>query len=298
MQHLHPLPDRTLIHLSGADPVIYLQGLLTQDVSLLTQQPLLYSHILTAQGRYEGECFLTRWQDGILLDFPTPVWNRLGPKLKLLKLRRDVVFTHLNTLNVLVAFTATGKTPGAAPDTIPAKLSNMPAHHAYMDPRLPVLGMRYYCETAALPKGLITEIETYQTHCLMQGVPSDERGLVPGKTISLEAGLEKLSGISFSKGCYLGQELMSRTHHQGQIRKRLFPFTILGESRADLSLVAGMKVYNNEQIAVGDVVFFDPAQKHGFVRLKLSETAAYFQGQSDLLVDHVHAIHVHQLSWM
>ena len=112
----HQPQDRTLIYLHGEDWRDYIQGLITQDIDLIETQPLIYTHLLNAQGRYEGECFITRWGEGILIDFPTAVWKRLGAKLKLLKLRRDVSFEECSHIIALLSFEDGGGVPtGRAP---------------------------------------------------------------------------------------------------------------------------------------------------------------------------------------
>lgn len=268
MFHWHQAQDRTLIYLHGEDWQAYLQGLITQDIALIEAQPLIYTHLLNAQGRYEGDCFITRWEAGVLMDFPRAVWKRLGAKLKLLKLRRDVLFQEYSEAIVLLSFEEGGGVPtGRAPQ------------QAYKDPRLTALGLRYYCPIEDRPQGILMEEGPYDKLCLEKGIPQDEKGLLPSKTISLEAGLRELHGISFEKGCYVGQELMSRVHHQGKIRKNIFPFSFQGKSD---SLSPGDEISNDNGTVVGTVSYGQGQQ--GFARLSLEAAKDFFQGQGDLHV--------------
>jgi folate-binding protein YgfZ len=98
----------------------------------------------------------------------------------------------------------------------------LPAGLAAPDPRLPEAGWR-----ALEPGGADASPEEYELHRLFLGLP-DAADMEPQKTVLLEAGFDELNGISWTKGCYMGQELTARTKYRGLLKKRLFPVTVQG----------------------------------------------------------------------
>lgn len=99
------------------------------------------------------------------------------------------------------------------------------------DPRTTRMGWRLLTQDespALVPRGQLADVWDYHRHRYQQGVPEGVHDLPPGVALPLESNLAFMNGISFTKGCYIGQELTARTHHMGVIRKRLFPVQLLG----------------------------------------------------------------------
>ncbi len=271
--------SRKLIHFTGADAVTYLQGLTTQDMGQLSPERWIYTHILTPQGRYDGEVFLTPYEEGVMADFPAEVWERMSPRLQLLKLRQDVVFHERSDLALLINVLEDGGVPA---------LPHRP-RYCFEDPRLSTLGLRHVCPEVKIPMGTTHHLMHYHKLLLKLGIPVHERGLTPGKTISLEAGLQDLNGISFTKGCYMGQELMSRVHHQGLIRKRIFPIILEKE------VPVGEKILDDQGENAGEILLSEGTL--GLARLKLDAVKAYLKNKGDLKVSET-PLHFEVPSWM
>eukprot|EP00962_Isochrysis_galbana_P029300 scaffold9342_cov126-Isochrysis_galbana.AAC.16 len=220
----HTVLDRGLVTLEGADSRKLLQGLTTANVDRLGEDGKpLYTGFLNAQGRVLGAGFLLPARDGgVVLDVDAAVALSLTKHLSRYKLRSKVKITDRSSeFRVCV---------GGGPDAAAAPAGDALAGDgaAWSDPRLACLGWR-----ALLPRGAdggslapgSTAVPA-ALHGLLQAVLGVEDGVAampPGVALPLESNLELLGGVSFSKGCYLGQELTARTHSRGVTRKRLMP---------------------------------------------------------------------------
>ncbi|NDV01404.1 YgfZ/GcvT domain-containing protein [Pseudoroseicyclus tamaricis] len=185
---------RTLISLTGEDRLDFLQGLVTNDVRKLAERGILYAALLTPQGKLIADFFLVDRGDEILIDVAEEAAARLFQKLSMYKLRSKVALAE----SPLTVSRGTGEAPeGALPD-----------------PRHPALGWRLYGEAQG-DDG--TDWEALRVAHL---VP--ETGVeLTDDTFILEAGFERLHGVDFRKGCYVGQEVTARMKHKTELRKGL-----------------------------------------------------------------------------
>ena len=206
--------DRTILEIGGADRVDFLQGLVTNDVAGL-KDGLVYAALLTPQGKYMADFFLVPWQDVILLDVKTDLAQMLGQRLAMYKLRAKVTIT---------------------PSDVPVSrgLGPVPAT-AFADPRHPDLGWRHYGEIALDP----VEIDWDRLR-IAACVP--ETGVeLTAETYILEAGFERLHGVDFRKGCYVGQEISARMKHKAELRKGLAVVEIDGAAPIGTEITANGK---------------------------------------------------------
>lgn len=194
--------DRALIALSGPDVRNFLQGLVTNDVQKLAPDRVLYSALLTPQGKVLFDFFLHERGSAVLLDCATEAAPSLEKRLSLYKLRAKVEFARPAELSVVAFWGKESPTSLASPD-----------------PRLAGLGWRGVIENAR-PVGDCQA--SYTALRLDLGVPEGE-DFGHDAIFALDAGLEELHGVSFDKGCYVGQELTARMKHRGTARKRLVP---------------------------------------------------------------------------
>lgn len=199
------LDHRTLITLKGKDALPFLQGLLTQDVYKITDHTLLYACLLTPQGRFLYDLFLFKEADEVLIDVEKARLEAFIKKLNLYKLRSEVSINLLSQ-NVFVYWEP-----------------NKQEGWCFNDPRSRNLGYRFYsfCE-----KETPNILEDYDYRRLKEGIPDGSRDMPIDKAIILEYGLE--NAIDWQKGCYIGQELMARTYHQGLVRKCFISFKVEG----------------------------------------------------------------------
>lgn len=210
---------RALLRLEGADARPFLQGLVTNDMNRLAPGRAVYAALLTAQGKYLFDFVLVEAPDGaILLDVAADRAAALHQRLGLYRLRRAVTVAPAEGLGVALVW---GGEPGG--------------HGlAVRDPRHPALGWRLYAADplAALAEAGATPatVAEYDALRLTHAVPDSGTDLIPEDTYILEAGFERLNGVDFRKGCYVGQEVVARMHHKTELRKGLLPVRVEGEA--------------------------------------------------------------------
>ncbi|MCT8159540.1 YgfZ/GcvT domain-containing protein [Pseudoruegeria sp. SHC-113] len=194
--------DRTILSLTGADAEDFLQNLVTNDLSRLEGR-LVYAALLSPQGKYLADFFLTRQGDAILLDVATGLAADLARRLTMYRLRADVQIAQ-SPLKM-------SRGTGPAPDG------------ALSDPRHPALGWRLYSE-GALPE----DGTNWDALRVEHVIPESGIELRPDESYILENGFERLSGVDFKKGCYVGQEVTARMKHKTELRKGLAQVAIEG----------------------------------------------------------------------
>jgi folate-binding protein YgfZ len=209
--------NRSVFLLQGDDLSCFLQGVITNDVLQLPSKRVLYSALLTPQGRFFCDFFLF-WEEGkIFLECVTEMKEHLLKKFQLYKLRSQI--TILDVSDAYGVYTY--QESRACEEEWP------------LDPRCQELGYRALLrkEDAVLifkESGITEDTSSYEELRLALGIPEPIRDMVPEKSIPLECGLDQLNAISWDKGCYVGQELTARTYYQGLIRKRFLPVKIEG----------------------------------------------------------------------
>jgi folate-binding protein YgfZ len=209
MQHKTRLSDRSVLTISGAQASSFLQGLITNDMGQLEGQKAIYAALLTPQGKILFDFIVSRASDeGFHIDCATTQKSAILKRLNLYRLRAEVEITD-SAIEVAAAW-GEAYLPALPDDTT-----------IFMDPRLPELGHRIIASRDVLNTHFGQDDGSYRAHQLMLGVP-DSADLPPDTIFALDAGFEELSGVSFSKGCYVGQEVTSRMKHRTSARKRFF----------------------------------------------------------------------------
>lgn len=210
---MHQTLDRSFLWLHGPDTLPFLQGLVTQDVFLLQPGKLLYSLMLTPQGRFLFDFFLFSHEGGVVIDCARPVHDDLKKRLTLYKLRKAL------TIQTLESWGATAWKDKPQTENL-----------CFPDPRCPELGWRCYGEKT--PESNASHDWDYRAHAMDLGVPHGFDDLIQEKSIPMECHMEALGALNFTKGCYLGQELTARTKHTGEVRKTL----ISGMAKEDITV--------------------------------------------------------------
>lgn len=225
------LADRAVIALAGPDARDFLQGLVSNDVRRLAPGRALYAALLTPQGKYLFD-FILYEQDGeILLEVEAARAGELLQKLLMYRLRARV--TVADRSDALAVATLLGPEVAARLGLPPERGAARPWRGGVVaiDPRLALLGARAVLPRDALPgeaEWPRLPADAYERLRLSLGVPASSRDLVAQRSTLLESGFEELGGVSFDKGCFVGQELTARTKHRGLVRKRLLPVRIEG----------------------------------------------------------------------
>lgn len=194
------MTDRQIYSISGPDRIDFLQGLITNDARRLSQGPV-YAALLSPQGKYLADFLLIPRGDEVLLDIAAPLAEATVRRLSMYKLRADVA----------IASTALKLRRGTGPAP----------EGAVADPRHPALGWRLYGPDEG-DDG--TDWDALRVaHC----IPESGEELTPD-TYILEAGFERLNGVDFRKGCYVGQEVTARMKHKTELKKGLTRVTLEG----------------------------------------------------------------------
>lgn len=195
------LSHRGFIRISGDDKADFLQGLITQDMRLVNKDALLYACLLTPQGKYLADFFITQIGDDFILDIDKSLLADTLKRLTMFKLRSKVTLADASN-DYFVA----------------AHWSDKPAGDGvYADPRANNIGWRII-----LNKEISYGRGDYTLWQLQNGL-LDVADFQRERTSMLEANMDLLNALSWDKGCYMGQELTARTHYRGLIKKRFLP---------------------------------------------------------------------------
>lgn len=232
MSITNPSLERAIIAISGEDAVHYLQGILTQDVVKLAEAGLQFSALLSPQGKILHDMFLVADGERILLDTPALYKEILRKRLAMYKLRAKVTITDIS-------------------DQLQVYYSD---HVGLVDPRHGNLPKRFY--GMAAPENTLSP-EEYRVRCLALGIPDSAIDFAPDEVVALDAGYDLLHGVSFTKGCYVGQEVTARMHYK-QIARRGFYVLTSDIAPTRLALLKFDEVQKAETPLVIDGVPYHP----------------------------------------
>ena len=242
------LPDRGVVKVAGGDARHFLNGLLTADIGTMTPETPRFAALLTPQGKIIVDCIVAEAPvadgGGFLLDCPRALAEDLAGKLNFYKLRSKVVVEDLSAkLGVLAMWDGNGTTEYGL---------------CYPDPRLPALGMRvmlppHLAQEAAADLGAeLAEASAYEAHRIALGVPRGGLDFIYGDAFPHETDMDQLNGVDFAKGCYVGQEVVSRVEHRSSARKRVVPITTdMYAPDAGVPVMAGEKQIGTMGSAAG-----------------------------------------------
>ena len=251
------LEDRGVVSVTGADAAGFLQGLLTNDVERLEPGQACYAALLTPQGKILFDMIVVRAPDAggaaFLLDCTASQAADLAKRLGFYKLRAKVAVADVSTDRAVVAFW------GAEPASVEGLL--------YADPRDPRLGWR-----AILPRPIAAAVGTehvneYEGLRIAVGAPKGGLDFAYADAFPHDANFDLLHGVDFDKGCYVGQEVVSRMKHRGTARKRVARVKLAGPAPAP-----GTPVMDRE-LAVGALGSSSGREALALLRLDRAEEA-------------------------
>lgn len=219
------MTQRRILRLSGPDAPEFLQGLITNDVKKLSQGPI-YAALLTPQGKYLADFFVAADGDDMLIDVDESLGDMLQQRLTMYKLRAKVEIEQAD----LHLHRGTGEVP----------------EDGYADPRDPALGWRAY---RTEPQS--DDDTNWDALRVAHLVPQTGVELTPD-TFILEVGFDRLNGVDFRKGCYVGQEVTARMRHKTTLRKGLVQVALDGAAPVGTELMAGEKPAGTLLTQAGD----------------------------------------------
>jgi folate-binding protein YgfZ len=256
------LPDRGVVCVDGEDAEKLLQGVITNDMKLLASQPALHTGLCTPQGKLVAECFVVKKPDGYCLETGRDQITSLIEGLSRYNLRSKVDISDASQdYSVAAAWGGPYEPHGRGKQPI-----------CFADPRLPEMGYRELMtigsDWALAGEAADSAIEDdYHAHRISLGVPEGGRDYELGDTFPHEALLDQLNGVSFSKGCFVGQEVVARMQHRGTARKRVVP--VNGDSDLPES---GMRILAGD-VEVGTLG--SVAGANGLALLRLDRVAEF-----------------------
>jgi len=216
------LEDRGVLRVAGEDAASFLQGLLTNDVVDLAVGAARYAALLSPQGKILFDFLVLRVpvESGaaFLIDGPAAQIPDLARRLSFYRLRAKATIADESAERAVAAFW--GAAPAAPTDGF-----------LYVDPRDSRLGWRAILPRAAAA-AIGGDIEAYEAHRIRLGAPRGGVDFAYGDIFPHDANLDLLHGVDFEKGCYVGQEVVSRMRHRGTSRKRIVRLALAGPAPA------------------------------------------------------------------
>jgi folate-binding protein YgfZ len=232
------LPDRGVVKVVGDDARHFLNGLVTSDMAKVAPGSPRFAALLTPQGKIIVDFIIAEASaddgGGFFLDCPRALVSTLVEKLNFYKLRAKVICEDLSeVLGVMAIWGGEGDSDYGL---------------CYPDPRLAELGSRimlppHLAEEAASDLGAkLADATDYEAHRIELGVPRGGLDFSYGDAFPHEADMDQLNGVDFDKGCYVGQEVVSRVEHRASARSRIVAITYEGFApSAGLPIMAGDK---------------------------------------------------------
>ncbi len=257
MLFMAPILNRGVLSISGKDAKRFLQGLITNDIEQVSEEKAIYTALLTPQGKFLHDFIISERLGTLFLEVEKSRLEDLQKHLKVYKLKADVELDDVSDLYQIWAFWGDQVENKFSLPLIAGNARIEERSIFYVDPRWSAMGVRGLLYNThkiqnerinlepqmvvSIPHPLSTvpstllfqkfldqgfqqvEFEAYDQNRLQQGLPDGSRDMMIERAIPLECGLDDLHAISWTKGCYMGQELTARTKHRGLIRKRYFP---------------------------------------------------------------------------
>lgn len=229
------LENRSVFTVSGPDAAEFLQGLVSNDVTKVSERRAIWAAFLTPQGKFLHEFMIAALGPDFVLDCERDRRDDLIRRLSRYRLRSNVEVSPRDDLSVATAW-GDDAAESFGLDAEPGAALPKGSTAVFVDPRLAAAGLRMIgpardLESLAQSAGCeAASPVAYDTHRLALGLPDGSRDMEVEKALLLENGFAELNGVDFDKGCYIGQELTARTHYRALIKKRLLPVTIEGDA--------------------------------------------------------------------
>lgn len=215
------IPDRGVLHVGGEEAISFLQALVTNSVAGIAPGTAVYAALLTPQGKFLHDFFVTPAPDGdgLLLEVEAPRLEDLKRRLTMYRLRSRVTIADVSAdWQVLAAPDGDVQGDGVI---------------RFADPRDPGMGQRLLWPSSLSLPDHTDDLSAYHARRVALGIPDGSRDIEVEKNFMLEVRFDRLHGIDFRKGCYVGQEITARSKYRGNVRKMLLPCRVEGELPPD-----------------------------------------------------------------
>ena len=211
---------RGIILIEGKDRFRLIQGIISNDIELLRKKPSIYTSLLTPQGRFQHDFFISNFNEKFYLECDVSEKEEVAKKLMMYKLRLDIQITIISNLNIILTKKKLNFSEICSSEII-----------SFYDPRF---DNSFFSRTYA-DSNFLTEIKKkfveindikYDSLRLSNCIPDFSIDATKAKSLLLEMRFDELNGISWTKGCYMGQEITARMKHRRIVKKKIFKVLI------------------------------------------------------------------------
>jgi len=223
------LEDRGFIQVNGAEAKDFLQNIITNEIEKVTSSSSVFSSILTPQGKYLFEFFILKLKDNYLLECEKKSTAEIIKLLNFYKLRSKVDFIDLTEKYVAAVISLEKFKEMNNSNLSKGSTASYRDDPVYIDPRNDKLGAKIISKLENISLTIkklnlkITDKKKYYNKSFQLGIPQIDLNKLKDKIFGIENNLDKLNGIDFNKGCYIGQENTSRIKLRNKLRRRILP---------------------------------------------------------------------------
>ena len=254
----YQLVENSFFFIEGKDRVNFLQGLTSNDIYKVSKNQISYSAILSPQGKFFFDFFITDYKSSLLIECNKNVKNEFIEKLSIYKLKSDIDIKNKEIFNSYLL---------SSDDLNDIKELEIDKLNFFFDPRFKKKFLKVYCNEDyfnVIKENLnLTSLNEKQFEYLRikNTVPNFKYDSDRAKSTLLELRFDELNGVDWEKGCYMGQELTARTKYRGTIKRKIFGIKIDGK-------IIDSKIYY-ENINIGELKSF--CDDYGIAILKTNE---------------------------
>lgn len=235
--------DRAIFKLSGDGVEAWLDGLITNSIA---KHGLTFAALLTPQGKIIADFFIAREGESLLLETPTKFSADLFKRLRMYKLRAPIEIEDLSETHAVYAIWATPEDGGEGAE-------------GHADPRQPALGYRL------ITRDTLPTTGDYNAHRLSLGIPESEWDFDTVTTFPADANMDLINGVDFKKGCFVGQEVVSRMRRMTTVKKRFRAVVLEGKAPTQ-TIKSGDKILSGERV-IGEMLSVHNTMGMAMIRL-------------------------------
>jgi folate-binding protein YgfZ len=248
IKNVYILNDRAILYVNGEDAKEFLQNLISNDVSKVSDTNSCFTSLLSPQGKFLFEFIIIKHKSGYIIDCEKPQVDELFKQLSVYKLRSKVEILNLSNEFVVAAFSHEKFLTFEEAQDVAGFTLKYREDPIFLDPRNKQLGARLIINLEKLYLSLKklglqdSSLQDYYSHCHKLGIVPKDLNKLQNKLFGIECNYEELNGIDFKKGCYVGQENTARIKLKNKLSKRLLPInSVQGE------LTEGESIYHKEK---------------------------------------------------